>query len=127
MSRDGFILQKAFQKLNDGIENSYFYISRKAVIGALLHYDCSLNDTLKRYRSWPYKFTFELFLNKVNLPKSEISELDKIDLKTEFTLEEFVSNKKNIEAYKKIKPLIDKKSIVQEKLLLEYINGYQLQ
>lgn len=127
LSRDGFILQKAFQKLNDGIENSYFYISRKAVIGALLHYDCSLNDTLKRYRSWPYKFTFELFLNKVNLPKSEISELNKIDLKTEFTLEEFVSNKKNIEAYKKIKPLIDKKSIVQEKLLLEYINGYQLQ
>lgn len=127
LSRDGFILQKAFQKLNNDIENSYFYISRKAVIGALVHYDCSLNDTVKRYRSWPYKFTFELFLNKVNLLKSEISELDKIDLKREFTLEEFISNKENIEAYRKIKTFIDKKSIAQEKLLLEYVNSYQLQ
>lgn len=125
-SRDGYILQKAYILVDGSKDNTYFYVSRKSIITALLHYDADLKSSLQRYKSWPYKFSFGLFINKMGLNENEIPDVDSYDMNTEFTKSEFLANEKIQEQFYKIKPIINEKSIDAERVLKKYIDEMQL-
>ncbi|WP_288761152.1 HAD-IA family hydrolase [uncultured Veillonella sp.] len=120
-SRDGFILQKAYDLIDGSKDSSYVYISRKSIITSLLHYDQNLESCLNRYKSWPYKFSFNLFIDKMGIEKKSIPNIESFDLETEFTKEEFLANDKINKQFFIIKPIIDQKSKDAEFLLKEYI------
>lgn len=55
-SRDGYIMQKAFNILKPDFKNSYFYASRRSIVTALLQCDNKLEEMIRHYKSWPKKF-----------------------------------------------------------------------
>lgn len=127
LSRDGYILRIGFNLLyRNCIDNTYFYVSRKAIVGALLHYDTSVYETVNRYKSWPYKFTFKFFLSKVNVSVNELPNDYYFDLEKEYTISEFIKSEKVCEEYRFIKNIMDHKSIIQEKLLKQYFEELNL-
>ena len=66
LSRDGQLMQKAYQKLNHLIHNEYMYASRKALIIPSLWMTSSIQE-IKEVISWGKHGTISNFLKKIGL------------------------------------------------------------
>lgn len=125
LARDGYILKKCAELFNRNLNMRYLYISRKAVVVPLLHYDSTLKEMLDRYKSWPYQFSFGYFLDKMGLNPHDLEKnegiLDKIDFNKKYTKDQFVNNGNILECFELIKEKIKINSLQQDELLKEFL------
>lgn len=74
LSRDGQIMQKAYNKLHDQFPNDYMYASRKALIIPTIWMNPELQD-IQHIMFWPRAGTIYSFLNKIGLVPEEFTGL----------------------------------------------------
>lgn len=83
LSRDGFVMQKAFELINDKhIETKYLYVSRNSLVIPALSYCSEYEQVLKLTNISALKYIdVELFLRKIGLDPSEcVQELKQVGL-----------------------------------------------
>ena len=68
LSRDGYLMQKAFKIINSDIETKYFYASRRALIVPTIHKYKDLSEILEN-NSFPKKMKIESFFKKIGIDK----------------------------------------------------------
>ena len=122
-SRDGYIWQKGFNKLNTNIENQYFYISRKSIILPILQYCTSFNEMLNCYKSFPKAFKISFLLDKFGLKNYNLDSIIKrynYSLQTEITIKQIINDKKLKDFCEELVPIIKHISKVESNNLLKY-------
>lgn len=122
-SRDGYMLQKAFDSINDTeIRSQYVYVSRSSLRKPLLHYCDGFENSLQ-YLSWERYISYGKLLNYYGFTECE---RDKYAIEHDCNLETvipFDDVKKNLFAtqlYKENQSIINNRSAEQDKILLEY-------
>lgn len=125
LSRDGYVMKKAFDKINTGnINSKYLYVSRKGLVVPALYYFNSMDEMLDLTNIEVLKnITYELFLNKIGLSsdvcKEELKKM-KISGNTILHGDKLRYNEK----FKQFYLLIRKKMIYNSKIRLEELLAY---
>lgn len=113
-SRDGYIMQKAFNILKPDFENSYFYASRRSIVTALLQYDDTLEEMIRHYKSWPKKFDAVHLFEKLGLDTEDYKKILKedngINVQNLYELNNLDKAVIISNSFKKLKPVIYEKS-----------------
>ena len=125
LSRDGFILKKAFDLINDSISTKYLYVSRRSLTVPNL-WKNSDYKTLDKNITVSNYFTIETFLKRLGEKPEKYSEVIKkynLNLKDELNKKSFLDNKNLEEFYNDIKKNIVENSKEEYKLLKEYLNS----
>lgn len=124
LSRDGYMMKKAFDILNtDNIPCEYVYFSRKSIRQALLN-KCNTYSESLQYLTWERYLTFGKILEYYGFSENErfeISKKYKISLKADFAYSGLEDNKVLASIYYDLKSEIDKYSMLQEELLEKYL------
>ena len=125
-SRDGYMMQKAFQLLTNekAFNFKYVYFSRKSLILALL-YNLSTYEVSLQYLSKSRFVTFEFWLEYYGFNKEKriiISEKHNIDLCKEYRYNELFQNEELKNIYYELKIEIDQNSKNESDLLYKYLN-----
>lgn len=124
-SRDGYIIQKAFNILKPDFENSYFYASRRSIITALLQYDNTLEEMISHYKSWPKNFDASHLFDKLGLDtednKKLLEDIDDINAQNLYELDGLSKDAIIGNIFKKLKPVIHENSEKIAVLLNKYL------
>lgn len=124
LSRDGYMMKKAFDILNtDNIPCEYVYFSRKSIRQSLLN-KCNTYSESLQYLTWERYLTFGKILEYYGFSENErfeISKKYKISLKADFAYSGLEDNKVLASIYYDLKSEIDKYSMLQEELLEKYL------
>lgn len=124
LSRDGFMMKKAFDILNKkNIKCEYVYFSRKSIRQALLNKSRNYDESLT-YLTKEHYISFAKFLEYYGFPKSEQKKISikyNIPLEKEYVFSKLKINKQLEKIYYDNKEFINQYSIVQEELLEKYI------
>ena len=123
-SRDGYMMEKAFELLNVGkINSEYVYFSRKSIRQALLNQCTTYKESLK-YLTWERFISFGKLLEYYGFSTNERREISRkveIELEHDFLYSELENNKSLQKIYLDLKEIIVKKSVKQEVLLKNYL------
>lgn len=125
LSRDGYVMKKAFDKINNGnINSKYLYVSRKGLIVPALYYFNSLDEMLDLTNIEVLKnITYELFLNKIGLTSDDcIEELKKLEISGNTILNG--DKLRNDEKFKQFYLSIKDKMIFNSKIRLKELLAY---
>ena len=123
-SRDGYMMKKAFEIINDGsVAAEYVYFSRKSLRQTMLWKCSSYEDSLK-YLTWERFFTFGQILEYYGFDEAERAEISrKTRISSELTAgyDELGKNDTFKKVYSEYKDVICQRSEQQEKLLKDYL------
>ena len=123
LSRDGYIMQKAFQILNnENIENEYMYASRRALIVPTIWMYNKLEDVLENMFLEP-KVSVNAILKRLGLNPNEKEELLKqynLELKSILDTKNILSNNDFMNFYKQVEEEIKSNSKKEYENLLKY-------
>lgn len=124
LSRDGYMMKKAFDILNVGnIVSEYVYFSRKSIRQALLN-KCETYGAALKYLTKERYVSFAKFLEYFGFSEKErmnLSEVYNIELNREYKFSELKNDKELEMIYYDLKNTIDEYSIQQEILLEKYM------
>lgn len=123
-ARDGYMMQKAFQILDDELDTQYVYFSRKSIRQALLYKCSSYKESLK-YLTWERFITIGKLLEYYGFSmkeREEIADQENLDLEENLSYADLISNSKMEELYGKIREKIAVNSKHQDKMLRGYLN-----
>ena len=122
-SRDGYMMQKAFDIINDtDIVTKYVYFSRKCLRQPLLYTCDGFEDSL-RYLSWERYISIGKLLEYYGFDASErkqLAETGRFSLDTAMPYDEVKSDQLAQRLYEDNKDEINRRSREQDELLLEY-------
>lgn len=124
-SRDGYMMKKAFDSINDtsNIDSRYIYFSRRSISKTLL-YRCSTYDDSLRYLTWHRFYSLSEWLAYYGFGKKdrvEIADTYELNLSKEYTFSELKSSIELRELYECLKVRIDENSKKQEMVLCQYL------
>ena len=125
LSRDGFLMKRAFDIINDGkeIESRYLYVSRRSLNVPNLWKQPEF-DMLDKNISMSNYFNIETFIKRIGLDyqkyKDKISRFE-IDDTEEFSLKQFKNNKKLRSVYNSIIKDVVENSKKEYENLIEYL------
>lgn len=124
-SRDGYIMQKAFNILKPDFENSYFYASRRSIVTALLQCDNKLEEMVRHYKSWPKKFDVYHLFEKLGLDTEDFNKIlknsNEINTQNLYELNSLTNNAVIKNIFKRLKPVIHENSEKIAVLLNKYL------
>lgn len=122
-SRDGYMMQKAFDLLNDtDIVSQYVYFSRKSLRQPLLHGSTDYEDSL-RFLSWERYISAGKLLEYYGFDEAErdlIAENEGFSLEETVAFDDVKNSSLFAQLYAKLKDQINERSEEQDRLLLEY-------
>lgn len=125
ISRDGYVLKKAFDILNKNIESYYFYASRRAIIIPSFIFCNTFEEIIDSYKSWPHTFSLKFLFNKLglncNFYKEEILKYG-LNENSIFLFKDIKDNNVIRNLYEDIKEKIKNNSRKQYDLLKKYID-----
>lgn len=125
LSRDGYILKKAFSLLNQDIKSYYFYASRQAIIVPSFVFCNTFEEIVDSYKSWPQTFSLKFLFNKLGLNcdfyKKEIVKYG-LEEDSIFLFKDIKTNNILRALYEDIKEDIKNNSKKQYELLKKYID-----
>lgn len=124
-SRDGFMMDCAFQLINDkSIKTKYVYFSRRSIRQALL-WRCSTFEESLQYLTWERFVSAGKMLEYYGFDEAErknIVERYNIDISKNYEYDLLRSSNELKKLYLDLKPIIDQKSRKQNELLLGYLH-----
>ena len=122
-ARDGYMMQNAYDLLDDAVETEYVYFSRKSLRQALLCHAKDYNESLKYY-SWKRFVSVAEILDFYGFDSNEFGQIaadNSLDLGKEYTYEELPASDELARLYNVLKDEIVRRSAKQSDLLLKYI------
>lgn len=123
LSRDGYLMSKAFNIIDNNYASTYFYASRRALIVPTLWMDKDLKSMCEKFYFRDYIVIGNLF-NKFGLEKVDYQKHLKkhgFTNETKLKYEDIFMNKKLLALFKEIRPLIYKNSKKEYDNLLLYM------
>lgn len=127
-SRDGYLLKKAFDSLETGINTSYFYTSRKALIVPLMQFYSNASDLLTCYKSWDRQFSWHYLFDRFNIPRqiySPVLQSNQISAEEELTYSGIMTSSKVKSVFDQLKEYWVGNSKEQYGLLQNYMDEQQ--
>lgn len=125
LSRDGYIMQKAYNLIHPDNSTKYIYASRRALLVPTIWMYKDLNEILKNMLL-PREITVKAFLKKLGLKPEKYKETIE---KYQYTLEQKIDIEKlqngDIEFYKEIEEDIYKNSKKEYQNLLQYYHSIE--
>ena len=123
LSRDGYIMKKAYEKLKNKV-SSYVYVSRLSLTTATIWMHPEFED-IKEIMVFPHNFTLYDFVKKVGLEPQKIQfELFQLDDKQEYDENDFWNDLKIKNFYNSIKCEVIENSKNQYKWLFDYMEPF---
>ena len=123
-ARDGYMMEKAFKLVEkEEVDEKYVYFSRKSIRQALLHRCRDFEDSLKYISAEKY-ISFGGLLEYYGFDEVErirLAEKYSLDLKQDFDMISLAINDQIKRVYYDLQDEINKRSIEQDELLLEYL------
>lgn len=123
LSRDGYLISKAYKILSEDKSSSYFYASRRALIIPTFWMDNSLKEMLNKLYIRDYIKIGNLF-RKLGLEEEQYKDIvEKYGFNNNYQIkyEEMFTNSDFVKLFEEIKPLIHKNSKKEYDLLLQYM------
>lgn len=126
-SRDGYMMKKAFDTINDEkeIESYYTYVSRRSLREPLLHYCNNYKDSL-RYITWNRFISIKACLEYYGFTTEECEQLAKeynIDLGQDISFSELEQNRILEQIFNDRIDIIKRRSAYQDKMLKIYLSS----
>ena len=128
LSRDGYILEKAFNALRKDVKTSYLYVSRKSVIVPAIYFDKTFDAIIKHYKSWPREFSAEYLFKRFSVPQKITSDAIRswgLDSKKLYQYNDLFNDDKFRLAIKEILPFLRHNAQEQLKFFLKYLDKEQ--
>lgn len=125
LSRDGYVIHKAFAALYNQFNGCYFYTSRAATVIPSFYHDVTLDKVIDSYKSWPTDFNISFFLKKAGLKIEDIQDiLDKFPhiMHKKFSIDSIKLDLFVNALFNEIKPIIELHASNQLKYLQAYYN-----
>lgn len=123
LSRDGYLMQKAFNLLDNDVDSMYFYASRRALIIPTLWMDNDIKQMVDKFYIRDY-IKVGNFFRKLGLDNSDFENIiisNGYEMDQKIKYEDLFSDEKFNKLFDKIKPIIHKNSKKEYKLLLKYM------
>lgn len=123
-ARDGYMMQKAYDHLDDAVETEYVYFSRKSLRQALLCHAKNYKDSINYY-SWKRLVSVAEVLDFYGFDSDEYETIAAdyfLDLSKEYSYEELPMSEELAKVYNVLKDEINRRSAIQSELLIKYLN-----
>lgn len=124
LSRDGYILKKAFDKINPdkSIRSTYFYASRRALRVPMLARELSYQEYIER-NYWPQVITMGYFLHTLGIEENEKEICKNQDIPYHYSIsrDDILNDDIFLQAYKKLKNIVKVNAISECENLVHYI------
>lgn len=121
LSRDGYIVKKAFDEINqeNNIKSTYMFCSRRTFILPSLNFYENIEDMITTYKSWGNKINVRAFFFRFGINVDDYKDLlEKYDVKAEDLVN--INDKRIRKMFLALKTNIIKKSLEQLDLLKLY-------
>lgn len=122
LSRDGFILKKAYDILytDEYIKPKYLYISRRAIRVPTLFLDSKF-ENLSENINMSNNFNLTTFIRRLGLKREDVEAFIKPEIDKEFSKKEFFKNEKVKEFYEQIKEIVIQNSKKEYEIFKKYL------
>ena len=122
LSRDGFILKKAYDILypDEYINPKYLYISRRAIRVPTLFLNSKF-ENLSENINMSNNFNLTTFIKRLGLKREDVEEFIKPEIDKEFSKKEFFKDKKVKEFYEQIKDTVIQNSKKEYEIFKKYL------
>lgn len=124
LSRDGYILEKAFNLLREDIKTDYLHVSRKSVIIPTICFENTFEGIINHYKSWPSTFTAEFVFTRFSVPENIIRKLIKnvgLEETKLYNYSDLINDVKFRLAIHEVLPFLKQNSRKQLELFLKYL------
>lgn len=124
LARDGYIVNKAMNILEEETCDRYRYVSRQSVIVPYIQYCSTMNELIDLYKSWPKEITLTKLFKRYGIELEQFKDIlikEHINENLVIDEKELFNNKLLEKLFLSLKTILYTESKVQEKLLLEYL------
>lgn len=127
LSRDGFLIYKAYKKLYPNEAIKYVYVSRRSLTVPLIHIQRNIEDVFSVIPTYLYT-SVGTIIDRLGLNSSKYSSIIEkygLSLETQMTKEEYLSNEKFLSFYRTVKEEIYNNSEEEFGNLIKYLDSIE--